>query len=160
MALSAAFTGNFTPGSGGQGSFEVKNTSVIYPGALCSFDGTSGRIKPYDGTIGDRLAGWSMGVPPVVGSAVITGNTSPASGYTAPRVALMFGGSGMTILACPVTGASAETDQGKPVYATDDGTYTLTDPTTHRVAVGFVRHYRSSGVADVVTSYIIGVLGA
>ncbi len=158
MALSAAATFRMDQNSA-QGTFEVKNTVVIYPGALVSFDGTSGRVKPYDGTIGDRLAGWSLGVPPVVGSAVITGNTSPATGYTAPRVAVHFGG-GRTLENCPVTGASAETDQGKPVYATDDGTYTLTDPTTHRVAVGFIMHYRASGFADVATTYILGTLGA
>jgi len=157
MALSAAFTGNFTTGSE-QGSFEVKDGAVIYPGALCSFDGTSGGIQPYDGTIGDRLAGWSLGVPPVVGSPVITGDSTPASGYVAPRVALAYGGH--TINRCPVTGVTAEADAGKPVYATDDGTYTLTDPTTHRVAVGFVKSYVSSGVANVVTSVILGTLGA
>lgn len=159
MALSAPLNADFTPGNSAlQGAFEVKNTSVIYPGALCAFDGTSGRIKPYGGTIGDRLAGWSLGVPPVVGSAVITGNTSPATGYTNPTVALAFGD--FTANRLPVTGVTAETDAGKPVYATDDGTYTLTDPTTHRVAVGFVKHYRSSGIADVVMSNILGVLGA
>ncbi len=157
MALSAAVT-FLMDQNAGQASFEVKNTVVIYPGALCSFDGTSGRIKPYDGTIGDRLAGWSTGVPPVVGSAVITGNTSPATGYGAPRVALVFGGT-TTLENCPVTGATAETDQGKPVYATADGTYTLTDPTTHRIEIGYVTHYRASGYADVATKFILGTLG-
>jgi len=156
MALSAAFTGNFSSGSL-QGTFEVKNTSVIYPGAFCTFDTTSGLIKPYAGAIGDRAVGWSLGVPPVVGSAVITGNTSPATGYEHPRCAIAYGGH--TIINCPVTGASAETDQGKPVYVTDDGTYTLTDPTTHRFAIGFVKHYRASGFADVVTSVMLGVIG-
>lgn len=158
MALSAPLNADFTPGNSAlQGQHTVLDTMVIYPGALLSCNGTSGALQPYDGTIGDRLAGWSLGTPPIVGSAVITGDATPESGYVVPRVAVAYGD--FTINRLPVTGVTAATDEMKPVYATDDGTYTLTDPTTHRVAVGFVKRYRSTGIADVVVSNVLGVIG-
>ena len=135
----------------------VKTSSVLYVGAFVTFDTTSGALKPYAGAIGDRAAGWMLGqVPAVVGSGVITGNSSA----TPPVLAAVAFGGDFTLENWPITGASAETDSGKPVYATDDGTYTLTDPTTHRFAVGYVGRYRSTGFADLVTSRMLGVLGS
>lgn len=158
MALSAPATWKSAPST--QTSFEVKNASVIWQGALCMFDTTSGRLRPYDGTISAVLAGWATGEPVQVGvNGKITGDASAPAGMTALRAAVAVGGD-FTIRSAAVTGASAETDQGKPVYATDDGTFTLTDPTTHRVVVGYVTHYVSSGVCDFFTKFILGVAGS
>lgn len=136
----------------------LKTSSVAYVGALLMFDAATGAaVTPYDGTIGNKLAGWVLGQqPPVVGSSVITGNSSA----TPPVLVSVAKGGDFTLQGVAITGLSAATDQGKNVYATDDGTFTLTDPTTHRVLAGYVGKYRSSGVGDLVTANVFGVLGA
>ena len=133
MALSAPLAGFQAPGK--LVSLEVANAATIYAGALLMFDTTGntvGRVKPYDGTIGARLAGWATGAPQMQGTATtIVGNTSASP---PPRAQVATGGD--TVLkAIPVTGLTAVTTQGTPVYATADGTYTLTSPTTHMVLV-------------------------
>jgi len=105
-------------------SLIVLTGSVLYNSALCSHDTTVGEIKPYDGTVTDRLVGWHLWDKK-------TGNGSGA------RVKARIARGGFIVKALPVTGLNGTTpsvDYGKPVYASDDGTYTLTGTTaTQRV---------------------------
>lgn len=52
-------------------------------------------------------------------------------------------GVGPVILSLAVTGAASVADNGKPVYATDENTYTLTAPATKCKAVGSVISWRT-----------------
>lgn len=101
----------------------VKSASQVFRGSYCTRDTTTGDIKPYDGTVGDRAVGWVFGKS-------VTGNAA------APRVTVGIRGGGFQAR-IPVTGLNGTTlsvDSGKAVYASDDGTYTLTGTTsTHRI---------------------------
>lgn len=96
----------------------VKSGSKLYNGSLCSFDSTVGEIKPYDGTVTDRLIGWHF-------DENVTGNGSGARNLGRIKI-------GGFLVSIPVTGLSStpSDDYGKPVYASDDGTYTLTGSTS------------------------------
>ena len=104
----------------------VKSASVLYRGSFCTRDTTTGDVKPYDGTITDRAVGWHFGTS-------VTGNA------TAPRVTgrVIPGGFQSRIAVTGLHGTTLSTDSGKPVYASDDGTYTLTG-TTLTMKVGHV----------------------
>lgn len=106
-------------------SMIVKSASVAYRGSFCTHDTTTGEIKPYDGTVADRAVGWHF-------QDAATGNS------TAPRTKARIIPGGFSAL-IPVTGlvTTVVTDYGKPVYASDDGTYTLTG-TTSTMRVGRV----------------------
>lgn len=96
----------------------VLSAAVLYRGSLCSRNTTVGEVKPYDGTVTDRIAGWHMGKS-VTGNAAAPRNTARiiAGGFQARY---------------PVTGlhgTTLATDSGKKVYASDDGVLTLTGTT-------------------------------
>jgi len=124
---------------GGRITPEVKNTSVIYHGALVSCDTDTGAAKPFDGTKTDKLLGWHNGDS-------VTGATSTSP---PPRASLITGP--FMWEDCPLSGSPAGTnaDIGKRVWATDDGTYTITDPGSSGAEVGFICMYKTSSAADV-----------
>lgn len=129
MALSAA--GNFVVEDGnspGGNSMVVLAAAVIFNTALCSHTTTSGEIKPFDGTQTDKLVGWHFG-DNVTGAAAATNEGRP-------RARINPGGFTVKDLAV-ATLANDLTDLGKQVFATDDGTYTITDPISGQV-VGHV----------------------
>lgn len=117
----------------------VLNAAVIYNGALVSHDTTGGEAKPFDGTQTDRIAGWHFG-------DAVTGDSSAAD---RPRAQLIKGG--FTIRNLTMGGISNNsTDFGDPVYATDDGTYTATDPGSgQKLGVILQDDDRDSGKANV-----------
>ncbi len=126
----------------------VLDAAVVYRGAYCTRDTTTGEIKPFDGTATDRAVGWSD----------ITKTTGNAA---APRnhVAIKAGGFQARI---PVTGVADDaTDYGAPVFATDDGTYSLTNPGTgHRVgAVIGNRAGLTAGIVWVLFRNMTGLVG-
>jgi len=104
----------------------VKNASVLFRGSFCSRDTTTGDIKPYDGTVTDRAVGWHFGKS-------VTGNSA------APRVTgrIIPGGFTARYAVTGLNSTALSTDSGKPVYISDDGTYTLTG-TTATMKVGAV----------------------
>lgn len=123
-------------------SMLVLNAAVIYNTALCSHGTTSGEIKPFDGTQADRLVGWAHG-------SAVTGAT--AAPDNAGRITAKINPGGFIVKGLTVaTLAGDATDIGKPVYATDDATYTITDPTSGQV-VGHVvaSEDNTAAVADV-----------
>lgn len=117
----------------------VLNAAVIYNGALCSHDTTGGEIKPFDGTQTDRIVGWHFG-------PTVTGDSSASD---RPRARIVKGG--FIVRNLPMGGISNNaTDYGDPVYATDDGTYTATDPTSgQKLGVILPDDDRDSGKANV-----------
>lgn len=120
-------------------SVAVKSGATIYDGALLMADTTSGgAAEPYDGTIGAILLGWHFG------DTEDDGSSSPT--HTAKIARGGFVVEGLTVAGLGGTSA----DIGKKVYATDDGTYSVTDNTTHQVHVGHVRGNSTASVADVV----------
>lgn len=117
----------------------VLSGATIYNGALCCCDTTSGgAAKPYSGTIGQILLGWHFGDVNDDGSSSPTKTAKIARG-------------GFIVLGLTVAGlGGSNVDIGKKVYATNDGTYTVTDPTTHTAHVGHVSGNATASVADVL----------
>lgn len=124
----------------------VKTSSVVYNGALCSFETLNGPVIPFDGGSTDVLAGWHFG-------DAVTGNTSAA---VPPRATLKTGPFiylGLTVGGSP---SNSTADLGRSVYASDDGTYTIT---ASGAAVGKIVAYYGAGVFDVAMKNVLGRYG-
>ena len=118
---------------------EVKNDATIYYGSLCSCDTDTGACKVFDGTDTDKLLGWHV-------DESVTGDTSASP---KPRASLITGP--FRWPSAPVSNlAGTVADNGKRVWATDDGTYTVQDPGGNGAEVGYVDNYVSSSYADVI----------
>ena len=126
----------------------VLTAAVLFYGSLCSHDTTSGAIKPFDGTQTDRLVGWHF-------ADSVTGDTTEDD----PPVGTILSG-GFVWVDLPVaTLADDATDWGKPVFATDDGTYTITDPTSGQVIGRIVATAgKAAGLADVRVVDVMNLL--
>ena len=100
-------------------SEQVKSAAVLFRGSFCTRDTTTGDIKPYDGTVADRAVGWHF-------AKSVTGNAA------APRVTarIIGGGFQARYAVTGLNGTTLSVDTGKPVYASNDGTLTLTGTTT------------------------------
>ena len=124
---------------------QVKNNSVIYYGALCSCDTDTGACKPFDGTSSDKLLGWHV-------DESVTGDTGAV---IYPHAKLLIGP--FRWKSCPVTGlAGTVADNGKRVYATDDETYTVLDPSPTGAEVGYIDNYVDATYADVIMVFVGG----
>jgi hypothetical protein len=124
---------------------EILNASVLYYGALCSCDTDTGACKPFDGTESDKLLGWHV-------EESVTGNTSASPKTRASLITGPFRWPNMPVSSLAGTVA----DNGKRVWATDDGTYTVQDPGGSGAEVGYVDNYVSSSLADVIMRNIGG----
>lgn len=144
MALTAAARYSQRAGASlvGQNSYIVKNSTVIYPGALVGIDPNSGYLQNWQQSSGTlRFTGLAMANP--TGTATsITGSTSAS-----PPVECAVNESGVILEAIAVTGA-VQTSVGKPVFATDENTFTMTQ-TTNVGAVGFLKRFVSASNCDV-----------
>lgn len=120
----------------------VLNAAVIYKGALVTHDTTAGEVKPFDGTEADRFVGWAMDGP-------VTGNSSGARN----RVSVLPGGFMVLLTVAGV--ANDATDYGALVYASDDGTYTLSATGNKLIGKGVPDDKRASGQLNVFTFPII-----
>lgn len=143
MALSANAT--YVTKSGDLINVPVKTGATIYNGALLM---DSSGATPYDGTIGAILLGWHFG------DVNDDASTSPTKTAKIAR-----GGFGVLSLTVAGLGGTIA-DVGLAVYATDDGTYTITNGTTHTVRVGTISRFVSATVADVqMVADIFGTAG-
>lgn len=124
----------------------VKTSSVVYNGALCSFETLNGAIIPFDGGATDVLAGWHFG-------DTVTGNTAAT---VPPRATLKSGPFIWNSLTVGGSPSNSITDLGRIVYASDDGTYTIT---ATGAAVGRIVAYVSTGVFDVEMKNVFGRFG-
>lgn len=145
MALSVDTPRNGSPAGGL--SVQVVNGDVAYLGglgALCTFEhatsGSRGRTEPWGGAVGQICGGW-------YDKGQTTGNTSAT-----PPVSTALDSRTARINFLAVTGlAGTVADNFKLVYATDDGSFTLTRPSDpNGTARGIVVQFRSSTQADVV----------
>ena len=143
MALSGNAT--YTTQSNEVINVPVKSGATIYNGALLM---DNSGATPYDGTIGAILLGWHFGD---------VNDDASSSPIKTAKIAR----GGFRILGLAVTGLGGTiADVGLPVYATDDGTYTITNPTTHTVRVGTISRFVSASVADVaMVADIFGTAG-
>lgn len=124
---------------------EVKNAAVIYYSALCSCDTDTGACKPFDGTETDKLLGWHV-------ESTVTGDTSAD---VKPRASLITGPFRWPNM--PVTGlAGTVADQGKRIWAVNDGGYQITDPGGSGAEVGYVDHYISTSRCDAILRNVGG----
>ncbi len=109
----------------------AKVSTTFYEGAAVTDDGGAGEV--------DNLAA-SEGFLGFVEKGVI-------STATTSDVNVKIRAQGL-IKNLPVTGLDADTDYGVAVYASDNGTFTLTSSTTF-VQIGKVVAYSASGYGDV-----------
>ncbi len=128
-------------------ALRVKDGETIFAGAFVALAGPGhatddGYALNYVADVAGTIpVGWAL--QKVVGDT----DASPV-----PDVEVDIGG--RLIEKCSVTGAAGDvTDVGKPVYMTDNGTFTLTAPTTgqRRVKIGYISRFVSAGKADVYT---------
>ena len=109
----------------------VTNAAQIFLNSLIGIDATSGLAEPFDGAAGTQFLG--------LATHERLGDTSLPNGD--PRAEIVVDESGPTIKVA-VTGAAGEGDNGAEVWASDDGTFTLTDPAGPK-SVGYVKDYIS-----------------
>lgn len=140
-------------------AIEVENSEIVYHGALASVrdlgNGTAanqGRLGAYTGAAGEVLAGVALGIrdPNVSDTSgdytfdgAVTGDTSAD---TPPKAGIDI--QGQILKSVTVTGASAISDQYRPVFLSSDNDFTLT-PQARVDAVGFVARWHTSTTCDV-----------
>lgn len=118
-----------------QNPYLLKNAVTVYRGSLIV-------MKPSTG-YADKLTDASGHVFKGVAVQGMVGDTS-----LTPVPAVAVDETGVVLERIAVTGASAITDVGSKVYATDDQTFTLT-PTTYLRAVGRIVKWYASTTCDV-----------
>lgn len=111
---------------------------IIYAGAAVGESTTAGTMRPLVGA--DTFWGFALEKCDNTGGAA-----------SAKRVKIYDDG----IVELAVTGASADTDNGVAVYASDDNTFTLTSSTAH-TQIGKVNRYSGKGGTTVCEVYFQG----
>ena len=126
---------------------QVANTAVAYDGAFLAMGtashGTSasrGRVFPWTGALGEMPIGFCY-------QGKKTGDTAAT-----PPVATSIWTADTRVNSCPVTGlAGTVADNAKWVYATADGTFTLTRPADpNGEPVGLTIQFQTSALCDVM----------
>ena len=117
-------------------AWQAKNAEVFYFGSLVGLLPSTGRAEKWSDTDGLLFLGKA--------AKACTGNTAAT-----PPVEVMVDQEGEVNEDVAVAGlAGTVADNGRLVYATDDGTFTLT-PTILVGAVGWIHRWRTAAVADV-----------
>ena len=150
MALSAATSKVMRILNSAPVNYRVANGITIYLGgfvgiANASFVTTAkrGYLIPWENTANLEWAGIAIGSPfNLSTSNTVVGNTS---GTPVPECSVETGE--IMLVRHAVTGASAQSDVGKPVYGTDDDVLTLSSNNTTRM--GEVEYWHSSTSCDV-----------
>jgi hypothetical protein len=141
MALSTS--GNMPDSAGAESfSMEVGNTVNAFSGGFAGITGpdnatSQGYAIPYENAKGVIFAGGAF-------EETNTGDTSAA-----PPVANRFGVGTKVLVRHAVTGVASRGDIGKPVYASDDNTLTLTHANLREV-VGIVIDWHTGTTCDVL----------
>jgi hypothetical protein len=141
MALSGPSTTKWRPRGGiaDRQAFIVKSSAVIYQGALVVLEediGTGhGYVKPLLSSSG--VNDWFLGV--AINSGLYA---ESVTGDGTLECTVDVGG--VTLQYKSVAGVTAITNTGDPVFASDDNTLTLTDPTTMYPIGRIVRWYTST----------------
>lgn len=151
-ALTAAITRDFAKwGYSATAKHRVANADVIYFGSFCAFPGTGGLTsrRGYLTTYADvatiEYAGICIGAPIDNLSVTnkITGDTAAS-----PIVQAITEMGPILMKSLAVTGASAQTDVGKPVYLRNDNDMNMTASVAP--VVGRVLYWYTSTTVDVL----------
>ena len=131
----------------------IANAVSVIKGGFAGLRGpdhatSQGQVAPYNDEKGMIFTGGFFtradGIQEVVGDT--SASVPPEANYeVGPKILLQQG----------VTGASAATDVGRVVYATDDDTLTLTRP-TNGTPVGMILGWHTSTICDVLLWGLIG----
>lgn len=152
MALNANSNPNYIVQGGTSNQFplRIKTGKVVYNCALLCFDSPTGACMPYDGVRASRImVGFHFG-------DTVTGDTAAKD----PKTANVHPGA-FCVQNLPVAAlVGDDTDLGQTVWASDDGTFTLTDPTPLGVKVGRVIGKWDSTHAQVEMIALFGVSAA
>lgn len=149
MALAANKSRDFR--RAGSQRFKVGVSQTIYKGAAVGLR-SDGLVYEWDASTGDHFLGFSNQKVVTDGSGIVTkegvptgyNDNSTESGYVSVLQPDRI------VEGVSVTGVDANNDTGKPVWMTDDDTFTLT-PQANLMPVGYVIAVvsTSSGTADV-----------
>jgi hypothetical protein len=113
-------------------SLALTSGVTAYDGALLGLSPSTGKAVLWSDTSGILFMGIAM--RRAVGDANLTEVSIDTAGLELRDVA--------------VTGASAITDQGDKIYATDDNTFTKT-PTANVGPIGYIKRWRTATKCDV-----------
>jgi len=123
-------------------SFIITNSATLYVGGYVALD-TSGTLAVVADTTSFEPVGLVVGFEDAAADGSETGDT----GASIPPEAIVDIGGGI-VSGLAVTGASAQDDVGKLVYATSDDVYTLT-PTSNISAVGQIVRFNTTTSFDI-----------
>lgn len=140
--------------------FVVANAVTIPYGAYCMLPGTGGdtanrgyldnyQIIATAIFAGMAVAGSNPGDQSVTNTVV--GNTA-----LTPLPAMSCDLGAHILVNYPVTGASAQTDVGKPAYLANNNDVTLTSPLSNSTAIGRIVYYASASSENVLFYGMIG----
>ncbi len=135
-------------GPGGQQTIEsyiVQDTVTIYTGDLVGIDSTTGHLQKWADEASIAFVGVAVGGNPRNGpdnDGAVTGDTSAS---IPPEMNVRLGA---IVRQVAVTGASAQTDVGEEVYASDEDTFDQS-ATTNTQPVGRIIRFHSSTSFDV-----------
>ena len=135
MALTAAST-VYPRGIASFGNWDVLTATAIYKGALIGLVVGTGTVTNYNDAAGHLLIG-------------IADNTCTAAQATA-GFKLQVRTITSAVFSATVTGATAATDNGKEIYATDESVYTMTRPADDALPVGIILYWVTSTTCHVL----------
>lgn len=147
MAIAAAAQKNQAANPSSYGKLNVFDALVSFARARQALrandhatSGSVGEVGPWAEAKGE--------IP--MGFAEAKGESEGVTGNATTPESVPLDLSSQIVLDLTVAGAtSAAVATGRPVYASDDATYTLTRPAAPTLPLGFVLDFRSSGVANV-----------
>lgn len=132
-------------------SVKVKNAVTIYFGTFVAMELSSGFAIPWTGAAGELLLGRALATAdPTTAAAGTQGAFVLGATGSTPVPEITVAAESEILQKVSVTGATAITDLGKSVYASDDNVLTLTRPTRGGNPVGVVLRYISSTDCDVL----------
>lgn len=149
MADLSATGGDLNMGPSSNLALKMDASQDFYGGALIALDTGDGYAEHMDDEPGLCFMGICSQFQSSDASRNDDTNATIVSGQNPAKIPLLsiFDRLGRNVT---VTGATAVTDHGKLVFATDDATMTLTAPADDRGAVGIVWEYVSTGVCHVL----------
>lgn len=135
MALTASST-VYPRGIASFGNWDVLTGTAVFKGSLIGLNVGTGTVLPYNDAAGHLLVG-------------IADNACTAAQATA-GFKLQVRTITSAIFSATVTGATAATDNGKEIYATDENTYTMTRPADDALPVGIILFWVTSTTCHIL----------
>lgn len=114
-------------------SLTVTNGQTIYKGSLVGLDLASGHVRPWNDAAGYVFVGIAL-------EKVVGDGTERCTVSVGP----------VLVKSATITLTSAAADNGRPVYASDDDTFTMTRPSADASPVGYLERFISVTSGDIV----------